>query len=139
MTIVTITTDIHIGPYIIPSNAQNMIMNNYANRNNLSVGLVIPEPMKSNHLSTLQWIKNKRKIDKVILCSIYQIPRKKIISSEFISKMKSVEFHFAIEGVFGKGEKFLWDTIKEAKIFEKAKKIDSQKLSWMALSKISKK
>ena len=42
MTIASITTDINIGPYKIPSNAQNMIMNNYAQRNNLSVEIVIP-------------------------------------------------------------------------------------------------
>ena len=43
MTIATVTTDIHIGPFKIPSNGQNMIMNNYAQRNNLKVELVIPE------------------------------------------------------------------------------------------------
>ena len=41
----TITTDINIGPFRIPSNGQNMIMNNYAERNNLVVELVIPEPL----------------------------------------------------------------------------------------------
>ena len=35
MTTATITTDINIGPFKIPSNGQNMIMNNYAERNNL--------------------------------------------------------------------------------------------------------
>ena len=45
MTTATITTDINIGPFKIPSNGQNMIMNNYAERNNLAVEIVIPEPM----------------------------------------------------------------------------------------------
>ena len=45
MTTATITTDINIGPFKIPSNGQNMIMNNYAQRNNLVVELVIPEPL----------------------------------------------------------------------------------------------
>ena len=35
MTIATVTTDINIGPFKIPSNGQNMIMNNYAIRKNL--------------------------------------------------------------------------------------------------------
>ena len=33
MNTATVTTDIHIGPFKIPSNGQNMIMNNYADRN----------------------------------------------------------------------------------------------------------
>ena len=42
MTIATITTDINIGPFKIPSNGQNMIMNNYAERNNIVVEMAIP-------------------------------------------------------------------------------------------------
>ena len=58
MTIATVTTDINIGPFIIPANGQNMIMNNYAQRNNLIVDLVIPEPFKSNALATVKWLQN---------------------------------------------------------------------------------
>ena len=47
MTVATVTTDINIGPFKIPANGQNMIMINYAQRNNLAVELAIPEPMKS--------------------------------------------------------------------------------------------
>ena len=65
MTIATVTTDINIGPFRIPANGQNMIMNNYASRNKISVELVIPEPMKSNSLATLQWIHEERKLSKV--------------------------------------------------------------------------
>ena len=39
MSVATVTTDIKIGPYKIPSNGQNMIMNNYAVRKNLKVSL----------------------------------------------------------------------------------------------------
>ncbi len=42
---------------------QNMIMNNYADRHNLTVELVIPEPMKSNSLTTLQWLHKRKKIE----------------------------------------------------------------------------
>ena len=37
MTIATVTTDINIGQFKIPANGQNMIMINYAQRNNLVV------------------------------------------------------------------------------------------------------
>ena len=105
MTIATVTTDINIGPFKIPANAQNMIMNNYAQRNNLQVELVIPEPFKSNALVTLQWLNKDIKFTKIILSSIYQLPRKKWIN-DFIINFKRVEFHFALEGMHGKGKKF---------------------------------
>ena len=60
MTIATVTTDINIGQFKIPANGQNMIMINYAQRNNLVVELAIPEPMKSNALATLQWLHKER-------------------------------------------------------------------------------
>ena len=37
MSTATITTDMNIGPFKIPSNGQNMIMNNYAEKNNFTV------------------------------------------------------------------------------------------------------
>ena len=78
MTVASITTDINIGPYKIPSNAQNMIMNNYANRFNLSIEVVIPEPIMSNELATTQWLNKEFKFSNIILCSIYQLPEDKI-------------------------------------------------------------
>jgi len=65
------TTDLNIGPFKIPSNGQNMIMNNYAERNNLVIETVIPEPMMSNALATVQWLHDKKKFNKIILCSIH--------------------------------------------------------------------
>ena len=62
MSTATITTDMNIGPFKIPSNGQNMIMNNYAQRNNLVVEIVIPEPFQSNALATVQWLHDKKKI-----------------------------------------------------------------------------
>ena len=35
MTIAIINTDMNIGPFKIPGNGQNMILNNYAERNNI--------------------------------------------------------------------------------------------------------
>ena len=95
MTIATVTTDINIGPFKIPANAQNMIMNNYADRHNLTVELVIPEPMKSNSLTTSQWL-HERKLTKIILCSIHQLPKNKIRIKSLIKNLKSVEFHFTL-------------------------------------------
>ena len=107
MSVATVTTDIQIGPYKIPSNGQNMIMNNYAIRKNLKVSFVIPEPIKSDQLATIQWCHKDYNFSKIILCSIYQLPRNQNKLNELIRKMNSVEFHFALEGVFGTGEKLL--------------------------------
>ena len=137
MTTASVTTDINIGPFIIPSNAQNMIMNNYADRNQLKIELLIPEPMKSNSLSTLQWINEERKIKIVILTSIYQLPQSKKRLMKFIELMKNIEFHFAIEGINGKGKNFLLKQNEEVKIFSKSNIIDSSMSTWLALNNLT--
>ena len=138
MTTATITTDINIGPFKIPSNGQNMIMNNYAQRNNLLVELVIPEPMMSNALATVQWIHKDQKLTKVILSSIHQLPNEKDRIEELLKNMSDVEFHFALEGISGKGKAFIMETIKEAEIFMKAQTIESTKTTWIDLHKTMK-
>ena len=134
MTTASITTDINIGPFKIPSNGQNMIMNNYAQRNNLVVEIVIPEPFQSNALATAQWERTYgKKFDKLILCSIHQLPVKQDKIDELLKNMEDVEFHFALEGISGKGRKFLLERINEAKMFRNAKSIDSVKTTWSEL------
>jgi len=133
MTTATITTDINIGPFKIPSNGQNMIMNNYAQRNNLVVELVIPEPLMSNALATVQWLHKEQKLTKIILSSIHQLPAKQERIDDLLENMENVEFHFALEGISGKGKKFLKETIKEAKMFMLAQTIDSTKNTWLDL------
>ena len=133
MTTATITTDINIGPFKIPSNGQNMIMNNYAERNNLAVEIAVPEPLMSNTLALAQWFHKERKLSKVILCSIHQLPIKEDRIKELLKNMEDVEFHFALEGISGKGRGFLLETIKEAKMFMKAQTIDSTKTTWSDL------
>jgi len=133
MTTAIITTDINIGPFRIPSNGQSMIMNNYAERNNLVVELAIPEPLMSNALATVQWLHKERKLSKVILSSIHQLPIKQDRIEELLKNMEDVEFHFALEGISGKGRGFLLETIKEAKMFMKAQTIDSTKTTWSDL------
>jgi sporadic carbohydrate cluster protein (TIGR04323 family) len=138
MTIATITTDINIGPFKIPANGQNMITNNYAQRNNLAVELAIPEPLKSNALATVQWLHKERKLSKIILTSIHQLPVKKNELEELVDNMENVEFHFALEGISGKGKNFLIEAIKEAKIFMKSQSIESIETTWLDLYKIMK-
>ena len=133
MSVATVTTDIKIGPYKIPSNGQNMIMNNYAVRKNLKVSFVIPEPIKSDQLATIQWCHRDYNFSKIILCSIYQLPRNKNKLNELITNMSEVEFHFALEGVFGTGDKFIKECYEEVKIFENTKKIDSTDSDWLKL------
>ena len=133
MSIATVTTDINIGPFKIPSNGQNMIMNNYAQRKNLKVEFVIPETMMSNQLSTTQWCHNDYKFTKVILCSIHQLPRENNSLKDLLKNMRDVEFHFALEGLSGQGIKFINECVEEAKIFDQSKKLDSEKLNWLDL------
>ena len=108
MTTATITTDINIGPFKIPSNGQSMIMNNYAERNNLMIELAIPEQIMSNALATVKWLNKERKLSKVILSSIHQLQIKQDRIEELLKNMEDVEFHFALEGIVGRVEIFYW-------------------------------
>ena len=138
MTTAIINTDMNIGPFKIPGNGQNMILNNYAERNKIIVEEIIPEPFMSNALATTQWVHKKKKLKKVILCSIHQLPQKQKRIEDLINTMVDVEFHFALESISGKGSKFLLDCIKEAKIFREAEIIDSTKTTWLDLHKTMK-
>ena len=131
-----VTTDVNIGPFKIPSNGQNMIMNNYAERNNLVVEVIIPEPMMSNALATVLWLHNEKKFNKIILCSIHQLPVKQDRIDKLLNNMEDVEFHFALEGICGKGGNFLLECIKEANMFMNAETIDSTKTTWSDLHKM---
>ena len=139
MTIAIINTDMNIGPFRIPGNGQNMILNNYAERNNIIVEEIIPEPFMSNALATTQWMHKKKQLTKVILCSIHQLPQQQKRIDDLINTMDDVEFHFALENISGIGSKFLLDCIKEAKIFKEAKIIDSTKTTWSELYNLKQK
>jgi len=65
MTTAIINTDMNIGPFKIPGNGQNMILNNYAERNKLIVEEIIPEPFMSNMLATTQWTHKKKNLKKL--------------------------------------------------------------------------
>ena len=77
-----------------------------------------------------------KKLKKVILCSIHQLPQKQKRIEDLLNTMEDVEFHFALESIFGKGRKFLLDCIKEAKIFREAEIIDSTKTTWSDLYRL---
>ena len=136
MSTAIVNTDINIGPFKIPSNGQNMIMNNYAERNNLSVEVIIPEPMMSNALATTQWVHNRRKLKKVLLCSIHQLPTKQTEIDKLLNNMEDVEFYFVLEGICGKGKDFLLERIEEAKMFLDAETIDSTQTTWVELHQL---
>ena len=74
----------NIGPFKIPGNGQNMILNNYAERNKIIVEEIIPEPFMSSALATTQWVHKKKKLKKVILCSIHQLPQNLLISQTLL-------------------------------------------------------
>lgn len=133
MSTATVTTDISIGPYKIPSNGQNMIMNNYAFRKKINIEFVIPEPIISNQLATTQWCHKDYNFTKVILCSIHQLPKEKKYLDKLVKSMNSVEFHFALEGIYGKGKKFILECSNEAKIFDRALKIKKENINWLEL------
>ena len=139
MTVATVTTDINIGPFKIPSNGQNMIMNNYANRKKLIVELVIPEPMMSNDLATTQWLHEDYKFKHIILTSIHQLPQKKNKLKGLIKKLSKVTFHFALEGLSGSGKIFLEQCCKEAKIFKNVPELKNENLDWIKLHNLMKK
>ena len=136
MAIAIVNTDINIGPFKIPSNGQNMIMNNYAQRNNLHVEIIIPEPMMSNELATTQWVHSDKKLTKAILCSIHQLPTKKAGIDKLLNNMEGIEFHFALEGICGKGRNFLLERFEESRMFMKAESIDSTQTTWVELHQL---
>ena len=97
MTTAIINTDMNIGPFKIPGNGQNMILNNYAERNNIIVEEIIPEPFMSNALATIQWVHKKKKLKKVILCSIHQLPQKKNRIEDLIKTMEEYGWYTSDE------------------------------------------
>lgn len=133
MAVASVTTDINIGPYRIPSNAQNMVMNNYAQRMNKKIEIVIPEPIFSDKFATTQWLQKDFSFTDIFLCSIYQLPKSEIDIQKILQNFTSAEIYFAIEGVHGKGVKFLQDCLKERDLFEQMDAIPKSDSNWLDL------
>ena len=133
MTIAIINTDMNIGPFKIPGNGQNMILNNYAERNKIIVEEIIPEPFMSNALATTQWVHKKKKLKKVILCSIHQLPQEKERIDDLIGKPAYKEWSKYISNVATQvGYKFL-------NFLGAEDAIDSTKTTWSELYKLKQK
>lgn len=130
MSIASVTTDINMGPYKIPSNAQNMVMNNFAQRKNKKIEIVIPEPILSDKLATTQWLHEEFCFTDIFLCTIYQLPKLETDIQKLFENLSSVEIYFAIEGINGKGVKFLEDCFKERDLFAQMDVIPESDSNW---------
>jgi len=137
MTTASVTTDIDIGPFKIPSNAQNMIMNFYAGRNSIPIEIVIPEPLLSNKLATTIWLHKEFNFTKVLLSSVHQLPMIDVDFDALVKAMPNVEFHFAIEGMKGSGKDFLNSVSQEVKMFSRCKQINANDFGWLGLHKLN--
>ena len=135
MIVISVTADINIGLFIIPSNDKNMIINNYARSNNIIIELFIPEPTMSDRLATTQWLTKDFNISSIVLCLIHQLQSKIQYLNKIISKFENTFFHFAIEGISGKGEIFLKNCFNEANYLRNAQFIDNTKTNWIKLYK----
>lgn len=138
MTVASVTTDINIGPFIIPSNAQNMIMNMFAQRSERKIEVVIPEPILSDELLTTQWLHEEFKFSAVFLCSIHQLPKNETRLENLCKNMHDTQFFFAIEGEVGTGAPFLRACAKERDVFSSAQSIDQNSADWLDFYRDSK-
>ena len=134
MTVVSVTTDHNIGPYFIPSNAQNMIMNEFARRNDLKIEVVVPEPIGSRNMATTMWLSRDFDFTQVVLCSIYQIPPVEDDLRELLRNLPNAEFFFAIEGLIGTGLPFLRECLNEIDALEKSTRLKSVGVPWSTLN-----
>ena len=133
MSIASVTTDINMGPYKIPSNAQNMVMNNFAQRMNKKIEVVIPEPIFSDKFATTQWLHEEFRFTDIFLCSIHQLPKIEIDFYKLLENLSDVEIYFAIEGMNGKGVEFLQDCFRERGLFEQIEVIPQRDANWLDL------
>ena len=133
MTIASITTDINFGPYIIPSNAQNMIMNFYAIRNKLSIELVIPEPIFSYQYATTLWLHKQYNFTELLLCSIHQLPREINHMKDLVTSIPNVKLHFVLEGESGiLNEKFnYWS--EQVEVFDACDTLNGKDIGWLGM------
>ena len=117
MSIAIISGQIKFGPWVVPHRAQNTVSNNYAKTHGIIVDTVIPEPIFSNLFENTLWLRKHWDLKTIILYSILQLPNRDKDIRRFTDKMADIEIHFAMEGLSGKGRKFLEKTFKEASIF----------------------
>lgn len=138
MTVASVTTDINFGPYVIPSNAQNMIMNNYAFRRGLSVEVVVPEPILSFSYATSSWLHDQFNFSDIILVSLHQLPKSKDDIEFFRDSFSGCRFHFALEGEEGVVCSELPRWLCEIGHFRNAGNISIKNTSWSQIYHMSK-
>ena len=138
MTVASITTDINFGPFVIPSNAQNMLMNYYAHRRGLSIEVVIPEPILSFSYATTAWLHREFTFSDIILVSLHQLP-KSIEDVEFFkNSFSACIFHFVLEGEEGIVSSDFPRWVREIGQFRSAESISKLNLAWTDLYRMSK-
>jgi len=138
VTVASVTTDIAMGPFLIPSNAQNMIMNSFAQRCNKKIEIVIPEPILSDQLLTTQWLHEEFRFESIFFSSIHQLPKARPHLEKLCQNMFDTQFFFAIEGEIGIGSEFLRSCALERDIFSGAKTIDQASADWLDFYRKSK-
>ena len=69
----------------------------------------------------------------LIFCSIHQLPRIDQINEIKFDGLIDLEIHFALEGIYGTGEQFLINCIKESEKFLKAHYIKNNKVDIISL------
>ena len=136
MTIASITTDINFGPYIIPSNAQNMIMNFFANRINISIELVIPEPIFSFQYATTLWLHKQYNFTELLLCSIHQLPRESNHIKKLVTFMPNVKLHFALEGESGIINEKINYWSEQIDVFDACDTLNGKDIGWLGMYNI---
>ena len=128
----------NMGPFLIPSNAQNMIMNSFAQRCNKKIEIVIPEPILSDQLLTTQWLHEEFSFKAIFFSSIHQLPKSRSDLEQLCENMFDTEFFFAIEGEIGIGQEFLKSCALERDIFAGADTIDRERANWLEFYQNSK-
>jgi len=127
MTTALVTTDPCIGPWVIPSRGQNLIIHAYASAKNIKIDTVIPEPLFSRELSTTRWVLKNKGLSRILLCSYHQLnPEKR---SQLIEELEPLEIHFVLEELTGKGTDFLTKVFNEIEIFQNTNSIPIEKLT----------
>ena len=133
MTIASVTTDIHIGPYIIPSNAQNMIINFYAGRLGLQIELVVPEPIFSFKYATTIWLHKQYRFKDILLVSLHQLPKTAADLENMLTYLPDVVFHFALEGESGVLSDRAEYWARQVEFFDRQTSINGEQLGWLVL------
>jgi sporadic carbohydrate cluster protein (TIGR04323 family) len=100
MSIITVLTGVNMLPWKIPQRAQQVIINDYLNKNSLFPDIIFSEGLFDEHFSRLTMMLEERKDIKIIvLTSIFQIPKSRSGIDIFKGLADAYEIRFALENV----------------------------------------